>query len=96
MVSRAPLLRYVASLRNEADVLRYTAQTFLVPITDPRFGSQLLYYLTSIALDAGFASHSHFTARFRNFFGCTPAALRRMATAEQVGEMRKIMTARRN
>ena len=24
--------------------------TFLVPITDPRFGSQLLYYLTSIAL----------------------------------------------
>ncbi len=52
--------------------------------------------LTSIALDAGFASHSHFTARFRNFFGCTPAALRRMATAEQFGEMRKIMTARRN
>ena len=24
--------------------------TFLVPVTDPRFGSQLLYYLTSIAL----------------------------------------------
>ena len=33
VVSRAPLPRYVASLRNEADVLRYTAQTFLVPIT---------------------------------------------------------------
>jgi AraC-like DNA-binding protein len=50
--------------------------------------------LTSIALDAGFASHSHFTARFRSFFGCTPSALRRVATAEQVAELRKIMTAR--
>jgi AraC-like DNA-binding protein len=28
--------------------------------------------LTSIALDAGFASHSHFTARFRAFVGVTP------------------------
>ena len=27
--------------------------------------------LTAIALDAGFTSHSHFTARFRSFFGCT-------------------------
>jgi AraC family transcriptional regulator len=49
--------------------------------------------LTSIALDAGFASHSHFTARFRRFFGCTPAALRRAATAE-LAEFRKIVTAR--
>ena len=44
--------------------------------------------LTGIALDAGFSSHSHFTARFRRFFGCTPAALRRRET-------RTIMTARR-
>jgi AraC family transcriptional regulator len=51
--------------------------------------------LTVIALDAGFASHSHFTARFRNFFGCTPTALRRIATAEHVAELRKIVTARR-
>ena len=51
--------------------------------------------LTAIALDAGFASHSHFTARFRSFFGCTPAALRRLATAQQIAELRKIMTARR-
>jgi AraC-like DNA-binding protein len=35
--------------------------------------------LTSIALDAGFTSHSHFTARFREFFGLTPDALRRAA-----------------
>jgi AraC family transcriptional regulator len=50
--------------------------------------------LTAIALDAGFASHSHFTARFRSFFGCTPIALRRTATAAHIGELRKIVTAR--
>ena len=32
--------------------------------------------ITGIALNAGFASHSHFTARFRRFFGCPPVALR--------------------
>jgi AraC-like DNA-binding protein len=50
--------------------------------------------LTAIALDAGFASHSHFTARFRGFFGCTPAHLRRTATAAGLAEFRKIVTAR--
>lgn len=50
--------------------------------------------LTAIALDAGFASHSHFTARFKSFFGCTPAALRRVARAAPTAELRKIMTAR--
>ncbi len=50
--------------------------------------------LTGIALDAGFASHSHFTARFRSFFGLTPVALRRIATAERTAELRKIVTAR--
>jgi len=52
--------------------------------------------LTTIALDAGFASHSHFTARFKRFFGCTPAALRRAATAAKLAELRKIVTARQN
>jgi AraC-like DNA-binding protein len=50
--------------------------------------------LTAIALDAGFASHSHFTAHFRRFFGCTPTALRRGATSVRFAELRKIMTAR--
>ena len=49
--------------------------------------------LTAIALDAGFASHSHFTARFRSFFGCTPAGLRRLASAAKIAELRKIVTA---
>jgi len=51
--------------------------------------------LTAIALEAGFASHSHYTARFRRVFGCTPTALRRGGPVEQVRELRKIMTARR-
>jgi AraC family transcriptional regulator len=51
--------------------------------------------LTAIALDAGFTSHSHFTARFRSFFGCTPGALRRTAKATEIAELRKIVTARR-
>lgn len=52
--------------------------------------------LKTVAPDAGFASHSHFTARFRDFFGCTPAALRRRASVDQVAELRKIGTARRS
>jgi AraC family transcriptional regulator len=51
--------------------------------------------LTAIALDAGFASHSHFSARFRRFFGCTPTALRRVAKASRIAELRTIVTARR-
>jgi AraC family transcriptional regulator len=52
--------------------------------------------ITAIALDAGFASHSHFTARFKSFFNCTPAAFRRLATAERAAQSRKIMTAPRS
>jgi len=52
--------------------------------------------ITAIALDAGFASHSHFTSRFKGFFNCTPAAFRRLATAERAARSRKIMTARRS
>ena len=51
--------------------------------------------ITAIALDTGFASHSHFTAHFRKFFGTPPTALRRLATRAQIDEMRKIVTARR-
>jgi len=46
--------------------------------------------LTTIALDAGFASHSHFTARFQRFYGCTPTALRRTATAAHIAQLRSI------
>lgn len=49
--------------------------------------------ITSIALDAGFASHSHFTARFRAFFGITPDALRKTARRGHAADLRKIVTA---
>src|SRR5262249_42053226 len=52
--------------------------------------------LTAIPLAAAFSSHSHFTARFRRFFGCTPTALRRAATAPHVAQLRKIVTAARH
>jgi len=52
--------------------------------------------LTAIALDAGFASHSHFTTRFKGVFNCTPSAFRRLASTEHLAELRKIMQARRN
>lgn len=51
--------------------------------------------LTTIALDAGFASHSHFTARCRDFFGCMPVALPHCARVDKVAELRRIVTARR-
>ena len=48
--------------------------------------------LTAIALDSGFASHSHFTVRFREHFGLTPVALRRRGLASQM-QLRKIVIA---
>jgi AraC family transcriptional regulator len=45
--------------------------------------------LTAIALDAGFASHSHFTARFRALFGVTPAEQRRSARTAPSAAPRK-------
>lgn len=49
--------------------------------------------LSTIALESGFASHSHFTASFRAAFGITPAALRREAAARALPQLRKIVTA---
>jgi AraC family transcriptional regulator len=49
--------------------------------------------LTEIALDTGFSSHSHFTAKFRALFGCTPQLLRRGASSATARELRKIATA---
>jgi AraC family transcriptional regulator len=48
--------------------------------------------LTQIALDAGFAHHSHFTARFRAFFGQTPRALRLGQGRDAARHLRTILT----
>ena len=74
------------TLRNY--VLRERLAGALEPILD---GGDL----TTIALDRGFASHSHFTARFRTVFGCSPSQFRRSASASRASEIRKIVTARR-
>lgn len=49
--------------------------------------------LTEIALDAGFASHSHFTAKFRALFGATPQELRRGVRSTAAHDLRRIVTA---
>jgi AraC-like DNA-binding protein len=49
--------------------------------------------LTTIALDAGFASHSHFTARFRALFGRTPRQLRGRVRGAAVRQLRMIVAA---
>ncbi|MBI3897413.1 MAG: helix-turn-helix transcriptional regulator [Gammaproteobacteria bacterium] len=46
--------------------------------------------LTAIAVERGFASHSHFTASFRAFFGVTPLALRRYKAG--VGSWRRLLS----
>ncbi|HYM36032.1 MAG TPA: helix-turn-helix transcriptional regulator [Steroidobacteraceae bacterium] len=50
--------------------------------------------LIMVAHDNGFASHSHFTARFRDLFGVTPKTARRNASGKNAAQMRKIVTAR--
>lgn len=50
--------------------------------------------LTEIALDAGFASHSHFTAKFGALFGHTPLELRRGVHRSTARRLRTIVAAR--
>jgi AraC family transcriptional regulator len=44
--------------------------------------------LTRIALDLGFADHSHFTTSFRREFGLTPSAFRRSASRRRLRDLR--------
>lgn len=50
--------------------------------------------LTTIALELGFATHSHFTASFHRLVGVTPDRLRRCAGAAEVRELRTILIER--
>jgi AraC family transcriptional regulator len=52
--------------------------------------------LTSIALDAGFASHSHFTARFSEFLRSYPDRAKAHRNSGTRRRIPKIMTARRS
>jgi AraC-like DNA-binding protein len=42
--------------------------------------------LTTVAIELGFSSHSHFTAAFRRAFGAAPSRLRRERALQVVGE----------
>jgi AraC-like DNA-binding protein len=42
--------------------------------------------LTTVAIESGFSSHSHFTAAFRRAFGVAPSRLRRERALQVVGE----------
>jgi AraC family transcriptional regulator len=46
--------------------------------------------LSALALDLGFASHSHFTTVFRRTFGTTPSAFRRALSGAGLRDARKI------
>ena len=46
--------------------------------------------LSALAFELGFASHSHFTARFRMVFGITPAAARETMTAGRLRALRRV------
>jgi AraC-like DNA-binding protein len=49
--------------------------------------------LARLAVELGFAHHSHFTARFRSVFGCTPARARDALTTPPVRDPSTIVTA---
>jgi AraC family transcriptional regulator len=49
--------------------------------------------LSSLALDLGFSSHSHFSAAFAATFGLSPTALGRSASTNLMSEVRKILKA---
>lgn len=84
-------LAHVFKREMGTSVYRYAVRQRLARALNAVLDSNL--DLTSIALDTGFASHSHFTARFRAFFGLTPEALRRSAASRSAAELRKIVTA---
>ncbi len=73
-----PIHRYLTLLRLRASLER---------IADT--GTEL----TSIALDLGFSSHSHFTDVFRREFGETPSEVRRKASRRTIREMSKNLIA---
>ena len=85
-------LAHVFNQEVGTSVYRYAVRARLAKALTAVLDSNL--DITSIALDSGFASHSHFTARFRAFFGLTPDALRKSARPGQARELRKFVTAR--
>jgi AraC family transcriptional regulator len=85
-------LAHVFSAEEGSSLYQYVLRSRLARALDAVLDSDT--DLTAIALDAGFASHSHFTARFRAHFGRTPRELRRGNGDGAVNDLRRIVTAR--
>ena len=49
--------------------------------------------LAAMAADLGFASHSHFSARFRSVLGVSPTSVRGSLARGRLAELRTIVTA---
>jgi AraC family transcriptional regulator len=47
--------------------------------------------IAAVAVDTGFAHHSHFTARFHSRFGMTPKQARDMLTKGKLDELRRVL-----
>jgi AraC-like DNA-binding protein len=47
--------------------------------------------LARLAVDTGFAHHSHFSTRFRAVFGITPTAARKVLTSARLGSLRPLV-----
>jgi AraC-like DNA-binding protein len=47
--------------------------------------------IAALAVDIGFAHHSHFSARFRRAFGITPTQARDMLTKRKLDELRAVL-----
>lgn len=73
-----PIHRYLTRLR-----LRASLERISEPTDD----------LTSVALDLGFSSHSHFTDVFRREFGKTPSEFRQKASRNSIRKMSKNLIA---
>ena len=73
-----PVHRYLTRIR-----LRSSLERIAEPDAD----------LSSIALDLGFSSHSHFTDVFRREFGSTPSEIRRTTSVSALREMSKNLIA---
>jgi AraC family transcriptional regulator len=84
-------LAHLFKMRVGLSVYEYVVRARLAATLERVLDSQL--DLTTIAMDAGFSSHSHFTAQFRTRFGTTPFELRRQGARRSSGEVRRISTA---
>lgn len=84
-------LAHIFRRKTGTPVYRFVVRTRLARALDALLDTDA--GLAAIACEAGFASHSHFTTHFRDFFGLTPLELRRRKDRAAVSKVRKIMIA---